>query len=53
VVEAVGYPSLGDATHTMQGAIFKLIDTAPVPVPKTVNVADVLTRKFRGRIWFV
>jgi len=48
VVEAVGYPSLGDATHTMQGAIFKLIDTAPVPVPKTVNVADVLTGNFEG-----
>jgi hypothetical protein len=48
MVEAVGYPSLGDASHTMEDAIFKQLGTAPLPEPRSVNVADVLAGNYEG-----
>jgi diguanylate cyclase (GGDEF)-like protein len=48
VVEAVGYPSLGDASHTMEDAIFKQLGTAPLPLPRSVSAADALSGNYEG-----
>jgi diguanylate cyclase (GGDEF)-like protein len=50
VVEAVGYPSLGDASHTIDGAIFRQLGTAPQPAPKSVTVEEALSGSFEGEL---
>ena len=42
-VEVVGFPSLGDAIHSMQDAIFRLLGRASAPSPKAVTVGQALT----------
>jgi diguanylate cyclase (GGDEF)-like protein len=48
VVDAVGYPVLGDTEHTIDDAIFKRLGTAPVPEPKPVSVKEALSGNFEG-----
>ena len=48
VVDAVGYPVLGDTEHTVDDAIFKKLGTAPLPEPKSVTVKEALSGDFEG-----
>ena len=48
MVDAVGYPALGNAEHTIEDAIFDPLGTAPLPQPKSVTVKDALTGNYEG-----
>jgi diguanylate cyclase (GGDEF)-like protein len=57
VVDAVGYPALGDPEHTIEDAIFRQVGRAPVQEPKTVTAKQALSGDFaedvvrlRGRL---
>ncbi len=50
LVDAVGYPSLGDAEHTIEDAIFSPLGTAAVPQPQVVTVKDALTGNYEGNV---
>jgi diguanylate cyclase (GGDEF)-like protein len=50
LVEAVGFPSLGDTSHTIEGATFKQFGTAPVPVLKSLTVEEALSGNFDGEL---
>jgi signal transduction histidine kinase/CheY-like chemotaxis protein len=46
VVDAVGYPVLGDYTHTIQDAIFKRLGAGPPPKPRSVDAKQALSGDF-------
>lgn len=46
VVDAVGYPALGNPEHTMEDAIFRQIGRAPVQEPKVVTVKEAISSDF-------
>ncbi len=48
VVDAVGYPVLGDTEHVIDDAIFKRLGAAPVPEPRSVTVQEALSGDFEG-----
>jgi signal transduction histidine kinase/CheY-like chemotaxis protein len=48
VVDAVGFPVLGDSTHTIDDAIFRQLGTAPLPEPKSISVKQALSGDFEG-----
>jgi len=50
LVDAVGYPALGDSAHTIEDAIFNRRGTAPLPAPKRVSAKDALSGDYEGDI---
>ncbi|MFZ1085818.1 MAG: GGDEF domain-containing protein [Terracidiphilus sp.] len=48
MVDAVGYPVLGETAHTLDDAIFRRLGTAPLPEPKLLTVKQVLSGEFEG-----
>jgi len=48
MVDAVGYPVLGETAHTLDDAIFKRLGEAPVPEPRSVTVKEALSGDFEG-----
>jgi diguanylate cyclase (GGDEF)-like protein len=48
LVDAVGYPALGDSAHTIEDAIFNQLGTAPLPEPKPISVKQALSGDFEG-----
>jgi diguanylate cyclase (GGDEF)-like protein len=48
MVDAVGYPVLGETAHTLDDAIFKRLGAAPVPEPRSVTVKEALSGEFEG-----
>jgi len=48
IVDAAGYPALGDPAHTIVDAIFRQLGTAPTPEPKTVSVKEALSGTVEG-----
>jgi diguanylate cyclase (GGDEF)-like protein len=50
LVDAVGYPALGDAAHTIEDAIFNQLGTAPLPEAKPISVKEALSGDFEGDV---
>jgi len=50
LVDAVGYPALGDSTHTIEDAIFNQLGTAPLPEAKPISVKQALSGDFEGDV---
>ena len=50
MVDAVGYPALGDPTHIIDDAIFRPLGSAPLPEPRSVSVKDALSGDFEGDV---
>jgi diguanylate cyclase (GGDEF)-like protein len=48
VVDAVGYPALGDLAHTIDDAMFRHLGKAPLLEPKPVGVKEALSGDFEG-----
>ena len=48
LVDAVGYPVLGDTAHTMEDAIFRKTGTAPLPEPKPITLDQAISGDFEG-----
>jgi signal transduction histidine kinase/CheY-like chemotaxis protein/HPt (histidine-containing phosphotransfer) domain-containing protein len=48
VVDAVGFPVLGDSTHTIDDAVFRQLGTAPLPEAKSISVKQALSGNFEG-----
>ena len=48
MVDAVGYPVLGETAHTLSDAIFRRLGTGPLPEPKTVTYKEALSGEFEG-----
>jgi hypothetical protein len=48
VVDVVGFPVLGDSTHTIDDAIFRELGTAPLPEPKSISIKQALSGDFEG-----
>ncbi len=48
VVDAVGFPALGDYTRTMQDAIFRRLGTGALPSAKPVSTKDALSGDDEG-----
>jgi hypothetical protein len=48
MVDAVGYPVLGETAHTLDDAIFKRLGEAPLPEPRSVTVKEALSGDFEG-----
>jgi diguanylate cyclase (GGDEF)-like protein len=48
VVDAVGYPVLGDTEHTIDDAIFRRLGTSPLPEAKRVTVKEALAGDYEG-----
>ncbi len=50
LVDAVGYPALGDSTHTIEDAIFSRRGTASLPLAKVVSAKDALSGDYEGDV---
>jgi diguanylate cyclase (GGDEF)-like protein len=48
VVDAVGYPVLGETAHTLDDAIFRRLGTAPLPEPRVLTPKQALSGEFEG-----
>ena len=48
VVDAVGFPALGDYSHAIQDAIFKRAGTGPLPEPRSIDAKQALSGDFDG-----
>jgi diguanylate cyclase (GGDEF)-like protein len=48
VVDAVGYPVLGDSAHTIDDAVFRRLGTAPMPEPRPATVKQALSGDYEG-----
>jgi len=48
LVDAVGYPALGNSSQTIEDAVFRVLGTAPLPEPKPVTVKEALSGDFEG-----
>jgi len=48
LVDAVGYPVLGDTAHTMEEAVFRRIGTAALPEPKAITPDQAISGDFEG-----
>jgi signal transduction histidine kinase/CheY-like chemotaxis protein len=48
VVDAVGFPVLGDFTPTIENAIFRRLGTAPLTEPRSISVKEALSGDFEG-----
>jgi signal transduction histidine kinase/DNA-binding response OmpR family regulator len=48
VVDAVGFPVLGDNAETIQDAIFRRLGTATLPPPRFISPKDALTGNYEG-----
>jgi signal transduction histidine kinase/CheY-like chemotaxis protein len=48
IVDAVGFPVLGDNAQTIQDAIFRRLGTAPLPAPHLISAKDALTGDHEG-----
>jgi len=48
VVDAVGFPVLGDNAETIQDAIFRRLGTATLPPPRFISPKDALTANYEG-----
>ncbi len=48
LVDAVGFPMLGDYTRTIQDAIFKRLGKGPLPAPRAVSPKDALSGDYEG-----
>jgi diguanylate cyclase (GGDEF)-like protein len=48
IVDALGYPALGDPAHMIVDAIFRQLGTAPIPEPKSVSVREALSGTVDG-----
>ncbi|MGA2116797.1 MAG: response regulator [Bryobacteraceae bacterium] len=48
VVDAVGFPVLGDYTHDLQGATFKRLGKGPLPAPRMIDASQALSGDFDG-----
>jgi signal transduction histidine kinase/DNA-binding response OmpR family regulator len=48
IVDAVGFPALGNYTHAIQDAIFKRVGTGPLPQPRSIDAKQALSGDFDG-----
>jgi signal transduction histidine kinase/DNA-binding response OmpR family regulator len=48
LVDAVGFPMLGDYTRTIQDAIFKSLGKGPLPAPRPISPRDALSGDYEG-----
>jgi diguanylate cyclase (GGDEF)-like protein len=48
MVDAVGYPALGETAHTIDDAKFRRLGTAPLPEPKPITPKEALSGEFEG-----
>jgi len=48
MVDAVGYPVLGETAHTLDDAIFRRLGAAPLPKPSSVTAQEALSGEFEG-----
>ena len=48
VVDAVGFPALGNYTHAIQDAIFKRLGTGPLPQARSIDAKQALSGDFDG-----
>lgn len=46
-VDAVGYPSLGDTSHTIDDAIFRRLGASALPQPQAIDVKEALSGDFQ------
>jgi signal transduction histidine kinase/CheY-like chemotaxis protein len=50
LVDAVGFPVLGESSHTIEDARFRRMGKIPVPPPQLINVKDGLAGDFEGSL---
>ena len=48
LVDAVGFPVLGDYTRTIQDALFRRLGTGPLPAARSISTKDALSGDFEG-----
>ncbi len=50
VVDVVGFPVLGDFTHTIDDAIFKPLGMTSLPAPRAISAKEALSGDFEGSL---